>query len=195
MRKRTLLLVLIAVLLPISLVASKGSGSHRSSSGRSASHSSSIRSSSSHSPAIHSSKTASSSSKPVHVSSYHRKDGTVVQAHNRAAPGTKPATSKSVTVRSARTSTGAATVKKSTAIKARAKSTTAARDSNGRIARSETAKRAFMKSSGYPNGRKGYAVDHVVPLECGGADAPSNMQWQTVEQAKIKDRSERNCRR
>jgi hypothetical protein len=28
-----------------------------------------------------------------------------------------------------------------------------------------------------------------VPLECGGADVPSNMQWQTVQEAKIKDRS------
>jgi len=52
-----------------------------------------------------------------------------------------------------------------------------------------------MKQTGYPNGRKGYVVDHVDPLECGGADAPSNMQWQTVAEAKIKDRTERNCRR
>jgi hypothetical protein len=35
----------------------------------------------------------------------------------------------------------------------------------------------FM-DSGYPKGRKAYVVDHVVPLQCGGADIPSNMQWQ-----------------
>lgn len=27
---------------------------------------------------------------------------------------------------------------------------------------------------------KGYVVEHVYPLTCGGLDAPSNMQWQTV---------------
>ena len=61
--------------------------------------------------------------------------------------------------------------------------------------RNATVRANFMRQTGYPKGRKGYVVDHIVPLECGGADAPSNMQWQTVEQAKIKDRSERNCRR
>jgi hypothetical protein len=52
-----------------------------------------------------------------------------------------------------------------------------------------------MRRTGYSKGRKGYVVDHIIPLECGGADTPSNMQWQTVQEAKIKDRSERNCRR
>jgi len=52
-----------------------------------------------------------------------------------------------------------------------------------------------MKQTGYPKGRKGYVVDHIVALECGGSDTPANMQWQTVAEAKIKDRSERNCRR
>jgi hypothetical protein len=66
---------------------------------------------------------------------------------------------------------------------------------NGRIKNSMTARNDFMKSTGYPNGRKGYVVDHILPLECGGADAPSNMQWQTVEEAKIKDKTERNCRK
>jgi hypothetical protein len=33
-------------------------------------------------------------------------------------------------------------------------------------------------------------VDHVAPLKRGGADDPSNMQWQTIEDAKAKDRSE-----
>jgi len=48
-----------------------------------------------------------------------------------------------------------------------------------------------MRQTGYPKGRKGYVVDHIIPLECGGADVPSNMQWQTVQAAKIKDRTER----
>jgi hypothetical protein len=54
--------------------------------------------------------------------------------------------------------------------------------------------RDFMRRTGYPKGRTGYVVDHIIPLEYGGADDPSNMQWQTVQEAKIKDRSERNCR-
>jgi hypothetical protein len=33
-------------------------------------------------------------------------------------------------------------------------------------------------------------VDYVTPLKRGGADDPSNMQWQTVEDAKAKDRVE-----
>jgi hypothetical protein len=35
---------------------------------------------------------------------------------------------------------------------------------------------------------------YVKPLECGGADLPGNMQWQTVEAGKAKDKTERNCR-
>jgi hypothetical protein len=36
----------------------------------------------------------------------------------------------------------------------------------------------------------GYVIDHIRPLNRGGADAPENMQWQTVEAAKEKDRVE-----
>ena len=36
----------------------------------------------------------------------------------------------------------------------------------------------------------GYVIDHVVPLKRGGADAPTNMQWQTVKAAKAKDKVE-----
>ena len=66
-----------------------------------------------------------------------------------------------------------------------------ARDSHGRIKRSEAAKRKFERESGYPHGRSGYVVDHIIPLSEGGADDPSNMQWQTKEEAKAKDRTER----
>lgn len=41
----------------------------------------------------------------------------------------------------------------------------------------------------------GYVADHVVPLCAGGADSAANMQWQTVESAKVKDREEaKHCR-
>ena len=39
----------------------------------------------------------------------------------------------------------------------------------------------------------GYRKDHVNPLACGGPDAVSNLQWQTVAAAKAKDRWERRA--
>ena len=65
------------------------------------------------------------------------------------------------------------------------------RDDKGRIQRSAAARHAFARQSGFPNGRPGYVIDHIKPLACGGADAPSNMQWQTVAAGKAKDRVER----
>src|SRR5688572_4899581 len=42
---------------------------------------------------------------------------------------------------------------------------------------------------------KGYVIDRIVPLLCGGAEEPGNMQWQTLAQAKEKDKWERiGCR-
>lgn len=41
----------------------------------------------------------------------------------------------------------------------------------------------------------GHVVDHIKALECGGPDRPSNMQWQTIAAAKIKDRTEHLCRK
>jgi hypothetical protein len=71
-----------------------------------------------------------------------------------------------------------------------------ARDRRGRIARSEKAKDEFKKSHPCPSTGKsygacpGYVIDHVTALKQGGADAPYNMQWQTVDQAMAKDRWE-----
>jgi hypothetical protein len=41
----------------------------------------------------------------------------------------------------------------------------------------------------------GYVIDHVCPLECCGADEPSNMQWQTEKAGKLKDKWEGDCKR
>jgi hypothetical protein len=77
-----------------------------------------------------------------------------------------------------------------------AKCASCARDNHGRIQRSATAKHTFERSHPCPSTGKtsgacsGYVVDHVKPLKRGGADAPSNMQWQTREAAKQKDKTE-----
>jgi hypothetical protein len=63
--------------------------------------------------------------------------------------------------------------------------------------RSLAVRRAFQRLYPCPvNGKTrgacpGYVVDHIVPLACGGADATWNMQWQTRDDAKAKDRWER----
>ena len=73
---------------------------------------------------------------------------------------------------------------------------TCPRDKHGHIKRSQTAKHEFMKSYPCPATGKstgacpGYVIDHITSLKRGGADAPSNMQWQTVEEAKTKDKIE-----
>lgn len=41
----------------------------------------------------------------------------------------------------------------------------------------------------------GWVIDHITPLCAGGPDSPANMQWQTTDEAKAKDRLERRmCR-
>ena len=66
-----------------------------------------------------------------------------------------------------------------------------------RTVRSAAARRAFRREHPCPaTGRlrgacPGYVIDHINPLACGGADAPFNMQWQTVAEGKSKDAVER----
>lgn len=66
-------------------------------------------------------------------------------------------------------------------------------------ARSRAQRSAFARAhpcpaTGKPAGAcPGYVVDHVIPLACGGADLPLNMQWQTVAEGKAKDRWERKA--
>ncbi len=64
------------------------------------------------------------------------------------------------------------------------------RDQRGRFVRSSSATNKFKKQTGYPHGRHGYVIDHIVPLKKGGCDCPSNMQWQTIPDAKAKDKWE-----
>ena len=70
------------------------------------------------------------------------------------------------------------------------------RDKNGHIARSAQARNDFKRGHPCPSPGKssgacpGYVIDHVKPLKRGGADRPGNMQWQTTEAAKQKDKVE-----
>jgi len=70
------------------------------------------------------------------------------------------------------------------------------RDAHGRIERSQAARAAFKRehpcpATHLPTGPcPGYVIDHVIALKRGGSDTPTNMQWQTVEEAKAKDRWE-----
>jgi hypothetical protein len=65
-------------------------------------------------------------------------------------------------------------------------------------ARSTSAKTAFVKRQACPATASnklpctGYVIDHITSLDCGGADAPENMQWLTVAAGKAKDKWERN---
>lgn len=65
--------------------------------------------------------------------------------------------------------------------------------------RSREVAREFQRENPCPSTGKasgpcpGYWRDHVVPLACGGPDAVSNMQWQTIADAKAKDRWERKA--
>lgn len=55
--------------------------------------------------------------------------------------------------------------------------------------------RAFKKLTGYSQGRPGYVVDHIIPLACNGPDSVDNMQWQTIADAKAKDKVElKSCK-
>jgi hypothetical protein len=62
--------------------------------------------------------------------------------------------------------------------------------------RSASVKREFQLTHPCPaDGRTsgacpGYVKDHVLPLACGGPDAVSNLQWQTIRDAKAKDKWE-----
>lgn len=70
------------------------------------------------------------------------------------------------------------------------------RDGHGRIERDPEQRARFRRShpcpsTGRTSGRcPGYVVDHVQALKHGGRDDPSNMQWQSVQAAKAKDRWE-----
>jgi hypothetical protein len=120
----------------------------------------------------------------VHVKGYTRKDGTYVAPYTRSAPGASSHSSSSGSSDASRHSSSAAY------------SGTAKRDAEGHIERSSAARGQFIRQHPCPaNGKTsgacpGYVIDHIQPLKSGGRDAPDNMQWQTENAAKAKDKWE-----
>jgi len=76
---------------------------------------------------------------------------------------------------------------------------TGASQVDARTKRSQSAKVEFKTAHPCPatgtrkGPCKGYVIDHINPLACGGPDGPSNMQWQTIAEAKAKDKWERRA--
>ncbi len=170
MKQRLVALILgVAVLFSQADITSAKGG--HSSSGRT----SHITSSGSHSSYSH--KSGSHSSHSSSKSSSHNKS-----SHS---DGSTQHRSKS----SVRSSSG-------THIGGRQKATGVKRDKHGKIERSTKAKDSFRKNHPCPSTGKtsgacpGYVIDHITPLKKGGADSPANMQWQTVQGAKAKDKWE-----
>lgn len=56
--------------------------------------------------------------------------------------------------------------------------------------RNPAIKHKFDVQNGYKYGRKGYVVDHICALSCGGLDITTNMQYQTIADSKLKDKWE-----
>lgn len=189
MRRIALLCMLLVSFSAFGRGRSSGPRSRSSSTPSHSSRSYSTRSYSSHS---HSYRSSTSHSKPQHVGSYTRK-GTVVHSYNRAYAGTAP---KHYSAGPRHTSSVKHHAAPASHSKTVAHSSLTQRGSHGNK-RSEAAKDAFKHSHPCPSTGKssgacpGYVIDHVRPLSKGGPDAPTNMQWQTTEAAKAKDKWER----
>jgi len=139
--------------------------------------------------------------KDVHVGGYYRKNGTYVSNHYRASPGmgSRSYSSRSSSSRGYRSDESHP--RTSCSPRQYHSSTSSTRSSHARNGRSAAARDSFMRQHPCPStgkrsgGCPAYIVDHVRPLACGGADSAVNMQWQTVADAKAKDKTERiGCR-
>lgn len=58
----------------------------------------------------------------------------------------------------------------------------------------ETMKLAVCKRQGLPD-CKGYIIDHILPLELGGTNDLDNLQAQTIEDSRSKDKLENDMHR
>ena len=146
-----------------------------------------------------------SAGKTEHVNGYYRKDGTYVAPYDRHPAGTAlhETTNGASTSSHSSHPTGISSYtpyNKDHLAFGYPSHPSVQYDKHGKIKRSKSAKNEFKREHSCPaNGHTsgscpGYVIDHVQPLECGGADAPTNMQWQTVAAGKAKDKTERYCR-
>jgi 5-methylcytosine-specific restriction endonuclease McrA len=71
-----------------------------------------------------------------------------------------------------------------------AETPTVRRDKHGRIERSSSVRRAFLRSNGLAHTPAGCQVDHIVPLAKGGPDTTSNMQLLCGRALREKERTE-----
>jgi hypothetical protein len=112
---------------------------------------------------------------------------------SRASSGTYSSSHRSAALTSHRTTSA---TRRASATTSSRSSAGVKRDAKGRIARSQLAKSDFKREHPCPSTGKsggacpGYVIDHVKPLKRGGEDKPSNMQWQTKQAAKEKDKWE-----
>jgi len=67
------------------------------------------------------------------------------------------------------------------------------RDRAGALVRSPERRCLFLRMTGHDSCRvpDGFAVNHIVPLRCGGCDVPSNMELMTVADWKARTGPER----
>jgi hypothetical protein len=150
----------------------------------------SVAKSTTHSTSV--SKSGNSTTVPkVHVKGYTKKDGTYVAPYDRARPGSARSSASPKSDSSGSGTTGSGSGSSSSS------GPGVTRDSHGKIKRSVAAKDSFKRQHPCPSTGKtsgpcpGYVIDHIVPLCASGPDATYNMQWQTLEQGKEKDRWER----
>lgn len=67
------------------------------------------------------------------------------------------------------------------------------KDAQGNLVRSISRRTLFLKMTGHKDGKvpKGFAVNHIVPLRCGGCDVPSNMELMSIAEWKKRTGPER----
>lgn len=67
------------------------------------------------------------------------------------------------------------------------------RDKHGSLVRSQARRTLFLRMIGVKDGKvpKGTAVNHIVPLRCGGCDVPSNMELMLTADWKARTGPER----